>query len=62
MTLVGAHVLKTGESRPFRMTYTLNEDGSVRQFMEESTDDGKTFATWFDGRYVPAGSEPAAGE
>ncbi len=54
--------LKTGERRPFRMTFTPQDDGSVRQFLEESTDGGKTFAIWFDGRYVPAGSEPAESE
>ena len=62
MRLLGEHVLKSGEKRPFRMTFTPNDDGSVRQFLEESTDDGKTFITWFDGRYVPAGSEPPASE
>ncbi len=30
----------------------------VLRALKESTDGGKTFATWFDGRYVPAGSEP----
>ena len=59
MRLVGEHVLKTGERRPFRMTFTPKDDGSVRQLLEESTDGGKTFSTWFDGRYVPAGSEPS---
>ena len=59
MRLVGEHVLKTGERRPFRMTFTPKDGGSVRQLLEESTDGGKTFSTWFDGRYVPAGSEPS---
>ncbi len=58
MRFSGEHVLKTGERRPFRMTFTPSGDGSVRQFLEESTDGGKTFQAWFDGRYVPAGSEP----
>lgn len=62
MRLVGEHVLKTGERRPFRMTFTPKEDGSVRQFLEESTDDGKTWSAWFDGRYLPAGSEPPDAE
>ncbi len=62
MRLVGERVLKTGEARPFRMTFTPMNDGSVRQFLEESTDGGKTFAPWFDGRYVPAGAEPQAAE
>ena len=29
-----------------------NADGSIRQFIEESADDGATWTTWFDGRYV----------
>ncbi len=62
MRLVGEHILKSGERRPFRMTFTPNEDGSVRQFLEESTDGGKTFAVWFDGRYVRAGSEAGDSE
>ena len=55
-------MLKTGEKRPFRMTFTPRDDGSVRQFLEESTDGGKTWSVWFDGRYLPAGSEPPGAE
>ncbi len=62
MRFVGKHVLTTGESRPFRMTFSPQEDGSVRQFLEESTDGGKTWATWFDGRYVRVGSKPPKAE
>lgn len=58
MRLVGEHVLKSGERRPFRMTFTPGSDGSVRQFLEESTDGGETWSVWFDGRYVRAGSQP----
>ena len=36
-----------------RMTYTPNADGSVRQFGEQSTDDGKTWAIAFDLTYRP---------
>ncbi len=62
MRLVGEHVLTSGERRAFRMTFTPEDDGSVRQFLEESTDGGKSWSTWFDGRYVTAGSEPPAAE
>ncbi len=62
MRLVGEHVLKTGQRRPFRMTFTPQDDGSVRQYLEESTDGGETFSVWFDGRYVAAGSQPAESE
>jgi hypothetical protein len=36
-----------------RMTYTPNDDGSVRQFGEQSTDKGKTWKTSFDLLYRP---------
>ena len=34
-----------------RMSYSKNRDGSVRQFGEQSTDDGKTWSTSFDFTY-----------
>src|SRR3954447_11643541 len=34
-----------------RMTYSKNVDGSVRQFGQQSTDDGKTWAPSFDFTY-----------
>jgi len=34
-----------------RMTYTPNADGSVRQFGEQSTDEGKTWSPSFDFTY-----------
>lgn len=37
-----------------RISYSRNEDGSVRQFGEQSTDEGKTWATSFDLTYRPA--------
>lgn len=36
-----------------RMTYSKNEDGSVRQYGEQSTDKGKTWAPSFDFTYRP---------
>lgn len=62
MRFVGEHVLKNGESRAFRMTFTPQDDKSVRQFLEESTDGGYTWSVWFDGLYLPAGSEPPGAE
>ncbi len=35
-----------------RVTWTPNNDGSVRQFWESSTDDGETWAVAFDGLYT----------
>ena len=37
-----------------RMSYSKNADGSVRQFGEQSTDEGKTWAASFDFTYRPA--------
>ena len=37
-----------------RMSYSKNADGSVRQFGEQSTDDGKTWAPSFDFTYRPS--------
>ncbi|MEL7001591.1 MAG: tetratricopeptide repeat protein [Bacteroidota bacterium] len=34
-----------------KLTFTLNEDGTVRQLFESSTDDGKTWTSAFDGLY-----------
>ncbi|GAB4231511.1 MAG: hypothetical protein Tsb0034_03910 [Ekhidna sp.] len=34
-----------------RLTFTLNDDGTVRQLFESSTDDGKTWTPAFDGLY-----------
>jgi hypothetical protein len=36
-----------------RVTWTPNPDGTVRQHWEQSTDGGGTWATVFDGLYVP---------
>ncbi|MBT8472271.1 MAG: tetratricopeptide repeat protein [Marinicaulis sp.] len=36
-----------------RVTWTPNEDGSVRQFWQSSTDGGETWTTAFDGLYTP---------
>ena len=36
-----------------RMSYSKNADGSVRQFGEQSTDEGKTWAPNFDFTYRP---------
>ncbi|MFL6764328.1 MAG: hypothetical protein ACJ8FO_03935 [Sphingomicrobium sp.] len=37
-----------------RMTYSKNADGSVRQFGEQSTDDGQTWKPSFDFTYRPS--------
>ena len=53
MVLEGTLTNAAGSSQPFRGTWTPNDDGSVRQHFEISQDEGRTWATWFDGRYVP---------
>lgn len=53
MVLEGKNVAPDGTYELCRMTYTPNPDGSVRQFIEQSKDEGETWYVWFDGRYVP---------
>ncbi len=51
MHLVGRiHYLQNGDEFPFRGTWTLQPDGRVRQFFEESREEGK-WNTWFEGFY-----------
>jgi len=52
MILAGTLINPHGESQPFRGTWTPNPDGSVRQLFEISPDGGRSWTTWFDGRYV----------
>ena len=40
-----------GVTNAFRGTWTPLEDGSVRQYFQESTDDGVTWQDWFEGFY-----------
>ncbi|MBO3700666.1 lipopolysaccharide assembly protein LapB [Roseivirga sp. E12] len=42
----------TGNISLSRLTFTLNQDGTVRQLFEGSTDDGKTWTAGFDGLYM----------
>ena len=52
MHLVGRiHYLANGDEFPFRGTWTLLPDGRVRQFFEESREEGK-WNTWFEGFYT----------
>jgi len=55
MLLVGTlHTIGTGTTIPFRALWTALPDGRVRQFFEQSTDGGETWATWFEGFYTRA--------
>ena len=53
MLMTGKTVSATGTTLE-RITWTPNADGGVRQFWEQSTDDGKTWGVAFDGKYVKA--------
>jgi hypothetical protein len=48
-----------GEDALTRMSYTPDADGSVRQFGEQSTDGGKSWAPAFDFTYRKSRSVPA---
>ena len=43
-----------GSRQMFRMVFTPQSGGRVRQLIEESWDGGLSWAIWFDGIYVPA--------
>ena len=53
MLLTGTlHTIGNGTTIPFRALWTLLPDGRVRQFFEQSTDNGETWTTWFEGFYT----------
>ena len=62
MRLEGWRIKPDGTRVMQRVAFTPNEDGTVRQFIEESSDGGTTWATYFDGMYVkrvlPVEKEP----
>jgi hypothetical protein len=51
MVLSGHKMNHQGQAVVDRITWTPNADGTVRQHWEQSTDEGKTWATVFDGLY-----------
>ncbi len=48
----GPNPAKAGTRLRQQIIWTPNADGSVRQLWQNSVDDGKTWSTAFDGRYV----------
>ena len=53
MLLTGTiHYIGNGTTAPFRGLWTPLPDGRVRQFFEQSSDGGKTWAAWFEGFYT----------
>lgn len=52
MLLIGTiHLIATGQTSPFRGLWTRLPDGRVRQYFEQSDDDGATWEPWFEGFY-----------
>lgn len=55
MRLTGRiHYVATGQTADFRGLWTPLDDGRVRQFFEQSNDDGTTWTPWFEGFYTRA--------
>lgn len=53
MLLTGTiHYVASGKTAPFRGLWTPLPDGRVRQFFEESADDGETWSPSFEGFYT----------
>lgn len=50
-----------GTTSLMKMTFTPLDDGRVRQHIEQSTDEGATWNTWFDGYYVRQDTTDDAG-
>jgi hypothetical protein len=46
------HTIGAGTTVPFRGRWTLLPDGRVRQYFEQSNDDGVTWVPWFEGFYT----------
>ncbi len=60
MLLTGTiHYVANAQTKPFRGLWTPLEDGSVRQYFEQSDDDGATWVSWFEGFYSRPETEPA---
>lgn len=46
------HYVGNGTTAPFRALWTALPDGRVRQYFEQSNDDGMTWDPWFEGFYT----------
>lgn len=56
MILEGVTIVGDEQAVLQRITWTDNDDGTVRQVWENSRDEGATWSTVFDGLYRPGGS------
>lgn len=53
MVFLGVNQGRNGGPNRMRMTFTPNDDGSVRQHIEQWSDEASEWTTSFDGMYVP---------
>jgi hypothetical protein len=53
MVLVGEALMPDGKTMKQRAAWTPEPDGRVRQYWQQSTDDGTTWTVAFDGWYRP---------
>lgn len=58
MVLGGSRPAQNGTTALHRITWTPNEDGSVRQLWETSLDGGGSWSVLFDGLYVKVDAQP----
>lgn len=61
MVLQGKRTTMEGAKVVDRITWTPNDDGTVRQHWQTSADGGATWTTAFDGLYSPRTTEPDGG-
>lgn len=52
------HYVASGRTADFRGLWTPLDDGRVRQFFEQSDDDGATWTPWFEGIYTRTQATP----
>ena len=52
MVFEGVSITKDGEKTLYKMTFFLLDENTVRQYAEQSTDDGKTWTVSYDLKYV----------
>lgn len=58
MHFTGRSIGANGSEEIARASFTPRDDGTVRQFIEQSSDKGETWHVYFDGLYAPKGSAP----
>ena len=61
MVMSGMRVAQ-GKSVADRITWTPNDDGTVRQLWDQTSDGGENWTIVFDGLYRPVPSEEGAGQ